>query len=224
MSKKVAGPVAEAARRPGRPPKFDAAALVVIERIGRENPTSSLGELVDRVEAATGVRAGEETLMKRLAELGFVRVVSPRKPPKGVAALKPAAPSPPGGAPAVYGYGPEHREKAPEALYPHGLGDAEWALVADLFEDKVRGTPRKYSRRSMVDAMVYVVRGGVPWRMLPHEFPPWHMVYKTFRRWSRQGRFEQMYDRLRRMWREREGRAAEPTGAVIDAQSVKTSA
>ena len=215
---------AAAPRRAGRPPKFDAAALLVVEQIVRENPSDSLGDLADRIELATGIRASEQTLRKRLSELGFVRVVPPRKAPRPVAASEAGEASPEDGTPTRYGYGPEHREKAPEALYPHGLSDAEWNLVADLFEDKVRGVPRKYSRRSMVDAMAYAVRGGVPWRMLPREFPPWHMVYKTFHRWSRQGRFERMYDRLRRMWREREGRSAEPTAAVIDAQSVKTSA
>jgi len=211
--------------RAGRPPTFDAAALVEVERIAQENPSASLGELVDRIEAATGIRSSTATLRKRLSELGFVRVLPPRKPKAGTtstAADQEMGPDTP--APVQYGYKDEHREKPPEAPYPHCLSDAEWKVVADLFEDKARGVPRRYSRRSMVNAMCYVVRGGIPWRMLPHEFPPWHQVYKTFQRWSEQGRFEQMYDRLRKMWREREGRSPEPTAAVIDSQSVKTSA
>jgi len=75
----------------------------------------------------------------------------------------------------------------------------------------------------MIDAMSYVVRGGIPWRMLPREFAPWHLVYKTFRRWAEQGRFEIMHDRLRSMWREREGRTESPTAGALDSQSVKTS-
>lgn len=206
----------------GRPPLFDAAALLVIEGIAQRNPTASLEELIDLVEAETGIRAGRSTLGKRLKDLGFTRVVPARRPSATASPPEAATESEPGSP--RYGYGAQHREQAPEALYPHCLSDAEWELVRDIFEDPVRGVERRYSRRSMVDAMCYVVRGGVPWRMLPHEFPPWHQVYKTFRRWAAQDRFERMYDRLRRMWREREGRSAEPTAAVIDSQSVKTSA
>lgn len=209
-------------RQAGRPPKFDASALLKIEKIAKENPTASLGELVDLVEKATGIRSSTPTMRKRLDELGFVRVMPPRKPRTPPAAAEEQNEADP--VPVRYGYKEEHRQKAPEAPYPHCLSDAEWELVSDLFEDRVRGVERKYSRRSMVDAICYVVRGGVPWRMLPKEFPPWHQVYKTFRRWAEQDRFEQMYDRLREMWREREGRSPEPTAAVIDSQSVKTSA
>jgi transposase len=68
-----------------------------------------------------------------------------------------------------------------------------------------------------------VVRTGCSWRMLPKGFPPWQNVYRTFRRWSEQGKFEQMHDRLRTQWREREGRAGAPTAAVLDAQSTRGS-
>ncbi len=209
-------------RRRGRRPAFDAAALRVVEKIAQEHSGASLNELIELVGEATGIRVSTQTMRKTLVALGFERVVPPRRslprpeqPPPDAEAAAPVAPR--------YGYGEEHRQQAPEALYLYGLSDAEWALVSDIFEDKVRGVDRVYSRRLMVDAMSYVVRGGVPWRMLPREFPPWHLVYKTFRRWAAQGRFEQMYDRLRAMWRVREGRSAEPTAAVIDSQSVKTS-
>ena len=76
----------------------------------------------------------------------------------------------------------------------------------------------------MLDACLYVVRSGVPWRLLPNDLPPWQDVYATFRRWTTQGLFEKTYDRLREAWRAREHRAAEPTAGVIDTQSVKTSA
>jgi len=222
-------------RRVGRPPKFDAAALAVVERLAREHGGDSLRELGDRIEQATGVRVTDLTLSRRLHELGFRRVVPGREPSRPAANVLATTggtgdPASSGEAAAAavparkrYGYGPQHRTKAPEALYQFGLSDAEWAVVADLFEDKVRGTPRQHSRRLMIDAMCYVVRSGASWRMLPREFPPWHQVFKTFQRWSRQGRFEKMYDRLRELWRQREGRAAEATVAVIDSQSVKTS-
>ena len=59
--------------------------------------------------------------------------------------------------------------------------------------------------------------------MLPREFPPWENVYRTFRRWAAAGKFEQMHDRLRELWRSREERAPEPTAAVLDAQSTRSS-
>jgi len=202
----------------GRPPIFDAEGLQTIERIAREHPNDSLRELRDRIAEATGRSVSIQTLRSRLRDLGFVRIVPPRA--KKAAAKKATSATGQQAAeaetsPRRYGYHDVHREKAPEAPYMHGLGDAEWELVADIFEDPVRGVARKYSRRSMLDAITYVMRGGIPWRMMPHDLPPWLLVFKTFRRWSKQGRFEAMHDRLRRMWREREGRAPEPTAAVI---------
>lgn len=204
----------------GRPPLFDEDGMGAIQRIARANPTATMEELAVAIEAETGVEAGRGTLAKRLKELGFSRVV----PARGEPEIEQDCEAVPDASPSRYGYEERHRSKATEALYHHGLSDAEWDLVADIFEDKVRGVQRKHSRRSMVEAMSYVVRGGIPWRMLPHEFPPWHQVYKTFRRWSRQDRFERMHDRLRKMWRAREGRGPEPTAAALDSQSVKTSA
>ncbi|MCK6572193.1 transposase [Myxococcota bacterium] len=76
----------------------------------------------------------------------------------------------------------------------------------------------------MVDACISAVRSGCPWRMLPKDFPPWQDVYKTFRRWTAQDKFEVKHDRLRAMWRERSQRNVEPTAGVIDSASVETSA
>jgi putative transposase len=218
----MAPPAARSPRRPGgRPRLLDAEALVTLRHIVDEHPRATMRELLDRLEADTGVRVSTRTLRTRLQELGIVRVV----PPKGRSVRRADEQAPKVSQPAGtrHAYTDEHRGKAPGALYPMGLSDAEWELVADIFDAKVRGTPRKYDRRVMVDAMLYVVRGGVPWRMLPNDFPPWRLVYKTFRRWSEQGRFRKMTRRLRRMWRERGGRAAEPTAAIIDSQSVATS-
>ncbi|MBS9405669.1 IS5 family transposase [Halomonas sp. TRM85114] len=96
--------------------------------------------------------------------------------------------------------------------------------MADIFEsDGDRGTPPRYPRRLLVDACCYVVRSGCSWRMLPKDFPAWQNVYRTFHRWSQQGKFEQMHDRLRAQWREREGRTHMPSAAVLDAQSTRSS-
>ena len=216
-------------RRAGRPPSLGPDQLDRVAEMVRARPNASLDELGEQIEAELGVGLHRATLARYLLRLGFERVLPPTSKEAKVedaAREAEAVVEDPGseGVAQRYGYGPEHRVKAPEAAYLYGLSDAEWELVRDIFEDKVRGVPRKYERRAMVDAMCYAVRGGVPWRMLPKDFPPWHMVFKTFKRWAAQGRFEVMYDRLREKWRERVGRSADPTAAVIDTQSVKTSA
>jgi putative transposase len=105
------------------------------------------------------------------------------------------------------------------------LTDAEWELVADLFERAPgqRGTPVRYSRRELVNACSYVLRTGCAWLLLSTTFPSWQAVYKAFARWAAAGVFEQMQDRLRQQWRLRMGRSNEPTTAIIDAQSNRAS-
>lgn len=196
----------------GRPRKLTPVVLQQLQQIVEAHPGDTLAELAARFQRATGVVIGVSMVRKGLKEMGFVRQV----------ASKPAGYEPPA-KPATYGYTDAHR-LTPEGGYPSSLTEPEWELVSDIFETSGPGKPPIHPRRQMVEAMLYVVRGGISWRMLPTEFPPWHQVFKTFRRWSAQGRFETMYDRLRAMWREREGRGEEPTAAVIDTQAVKTSA
>ena len=122
-----------------------------------------------------------------------------------------------------YGYQARHRVEPAPGRYPSSVTDAEWALVSDLFDHKGAGKHPTADRRVMLDAVLYVVRGGGSWRMLPAEFPKWNNVYATVRRWVRDSVLERMYDRLREMMRERADRAVEPTAAVLDSQTVKTS-
>ncbi|SDP77082.1 Transposase [Paracidovorax cattleyae] len=109
--------------------------------------------------------------------------------------------------------------------YSTDLTDTEWSLVADLFERPggSRGAPACYERRHLVDACCYVLRTGGSWRLLPSSFAPWQAVYKAFMRWVEVDAFEQMQDRLRQQWRTRMGGAAQPSAAVIDAQSNRAS-
>ena len=69
---------------------------------------------------------------------------------------------------------------------------------------------------------MYVLRSGCPWRMVPHDLPPWQTLYKHFRQWSRDGTWELVHETLRPMVREAEGRSPTPSAAIIDSQSVKT--
>ena len=125
-----------------------------------------------------------------------------------------------------YGYTAAHRRQPCDGRpYNCCLTDAEWALVADLFERPAggRGMPARLDRRELVDACCYVLRTGCAWRLLPKTFPPWFTVYKSFSRWAAKGAFEAMQDRLREQWRERLGRHAQPSAAVLDAQSTRNS-
>lgn len=109
------------------------------------------------------------------------------------------------------------------APYPSDLSDAEWALLAPLLPPPAaRGRPRTWSERLIADAVFYVLRSGCAWRMLPREFPPWQTVYARFRRWRVRGTLRRAHDTLRALVRTDEGRAPQPTAAVLDSQSAKT--
>lgn len=106
--------------------------------------------------------------------------------------------------------------------YPSDLTDAQWALVDPLLSAaKPGGRPEAHARREVVNAILYLLRTGCSWRQLPKDFPPWETVYWHFARWRDDGSLEALHDALRRAVREAEGRQAEPTAAIIDAQSVK---
>jgi putative transposase len=107
--------------------------------------------------------------------------------------------------------------------YPTDLKYTEWALLAEFFRAPRRGHPRKWERWQIVNAILYVTRTGCQWRMLPKDLPPWQTVYGYFRRWTRQGLWEQINGVLVERVRTQEGRHPQPSAAVIDSQSVKTS-
>lgn len=111
----------------------------------------------------------------------------------------------------------------PRKGYPSDLSDAEWALISDLIP-----APRplfeeaKYERREIVNAIRYKLRTGCQWRMLPKDFPPWESVSKYFYQWKRAGLWRRILNTLRPKVREAEGRDPEPSLAIVDSQSVKT--
>ncbi|WP_328665210.1 IS5 family transposase [Streptomyces sp. NBC_00328] len=117
--------------------------------------------------------------------------------------------------------------------YPSDLSDARWKLVEPVLtawrsERRGRGLdigrPPDHDLRSLLDAVLYVNRTGIPWRYLPHDYPHWNTVYAYFARWQEEGVFDQLNSLLRRQVRRQEGRSEEPSACVIDSQSVKTSA
>jgi putative transposase len=111
-----------------------------------------------------------------------------------------------------------------QAKQSSDLSDGEWALLAPLLEPPTRrGRPRRHDRRLVLEAVLYVLRGGLAWRLLPERFPPWPSVYDQFRRWRRAGTWQRINDALRERTRRLVRRAPQPTAAIIDSQSVRTS-
>ena len=107
--------------------------------------------------------------------------------------------------------------------YPTDLTDRQWRRVEPhLPPPKPAGRPRRVERRDIVDAILYVLRNGITWRALPHDFPPWRTVYHYFRLWRLDGTWERLHDALRDQVRARDGRDASPSAAILDSQSVKT--
>ena len=107
--------------------------------------------------------------------------------------------------------------------YPSDMTDVEWCLFESLIPPpKPGGRPRTLCMRAVVNAIFYVLRSGCAWRMLPHDFPAWQTVYGYFRTWRKEGHWESMNDALRESVRAQAGRETEPSAAIIDSQSVKT--
>ncbi|WP_327381700.1 IS5 family transposase [Streptomyces sp. NBC_01207] len=109
------------------------------------------------------------------------------------------------------------------------MTDAEWAAVRPLLPvpawlEGRGGQPEGYCHRQMLDAIRYLVAGGISWRSMPVDFPAWARVYAFFRRWRENELIAEFHDRLRENVRKREGREAEPSAGIIDAQSVKAAA
>jgi len=107
--------------------------------------------------------------------------------------------------------------------YPSDLIDREWEILEPLLPPPAHtGRKRKYEMREVVNSMFYLLRSGCTWRMLPKDLPPWQVVYQYFMRWRADGVWQRINDELRTELRLRDGREAEPSGASMDSQSVKT--
>jgi putative transposase len=109
--------------------------------------------------------------------------------------------------------------------YPSDLTDAEWEILEPLIPAiSEEAAHVKYTRREIVNGVLYVLRSGCPWRLMPHDLPAWGTVYDYFRLWQKQGIWDQVVEALRKRMRRKQGRDEEPSAAVIDSQSIKTSA
>jgi len=113
--------------------------------------------------------------------------------------------------------------------YRSDLSDARWALIEPMLSAWRAGrvglgiSPIQHDLREIVNAILYVNRTGIAWEYLPHDFPPYKTVHGYFALWEKEGVTEAIHDALRGKVREAAGRPPEPTAAILDSQTVKTS-
>jgi len=106
--------------------------------------------------------------------------------------------------------------------YPSNLTDDQWQIIERFIpEPKTRGRKR-IDRRQVINAILYWNRTGCQWRYLPKDFPKWSTVYGVYRKWTKEGTWQQINDKLREEVRQAEGKSPTPTAAIIDSQSVRT--
>jgi putative transposase len=107
--------------------------------------------------------------------------------------------------------------------YSSDLTDAEWLILEPLLPlEKAGGRRRRYQSREIINAIHYLLRTGCAWRLLPHDLPHWRTAYEYFRCWKRDGTWVSIHDHLHKEIRKKMGRNEQPSAAVIDSQSVKT--
>jgi putative transposase len=119
----------------------------------------------------------------------------------------------------------EHRAKYRQSGsgFPSDLSDGQWARLESLIPPATPGgRPRKTDMRAAMNALLYLLRSGCPWRYLPGDpFPPRSTVYNIFRKFQRDGVWEQIWAEIHMDLREASGREASPTAGIIDSQSLK---
>jgi putative transposase len=104
--------------------------------------------------------------------------------------------------------------------YPTNVSNSQWQVISKFLDVKRN---RKYNLEEIVNGILYLVKTGCQWRMLPGDFPKWQIVYYYFSVWERDGVIEQIHESLVEMIRKSVGRNEEPSVGIIDAQSVKSS-
>jgi putative transposase len=105
--------------------------------------------------------------------------------------------------------------------YPSDLTDEQWNLLRPLLPARPKTGRPPTDRRLLVDGVLYLLRAGCAWRMLPKDFGPWSTVYGVYHQWVKEGRWQHFHDCLRTKVRQTEGRQPSPTAAILDSQTVK---
>jgi len=108
------------------------------------------------------------------------------------------------------------------ATYETSLTDAQWAYLQPMLPKPAKRGRPPIDRRRILDAVLYVVKCGCPWRYLPADFPHWKTVYHVFRQWIHNHQWAALNDALRTLVRKTHGKRSRPTAAILDSQSVKS--
>jgi len=109
--------------------------------------------------------------------------------------------------------------------YASDLTNEQWDKIEAAFPAARKGRtgrPRTYPRREICNAIFYQARTGCAWRHLPHDLPPWNVVWAQFRRWRDAGTIERVHDALREQVRRQVNKESTPSAAILDSQSVRT--
>lgn len=107
--------------------------------------------------------------------------------------------------------------------YSSDFSDAEWQILEPMLpSEKSGGRHRKYPLREIINAIQYLLRGGCAWRLMPHDLPHWRSAYEYFRQWRIDGTWVRIHDNLHEQLRTQMQRHVQPSAAIIDSQSVKT--
>ena len=93
------------------------------------------------------------------------------------------------------------------SIYPSDLTDKEWEVLKPLVPGESKlGRPARYTKREILNGILYIVRSGCAWRMLPHDLPPWRITYYYFMRWKQHGLWQKIHDHLRDLVRLKAGK------------------
>ena len=114
-------------------------------------------------------------------------------------------------------------ETSPRTPYPSDVSDEEWAFVAPYLTLMDEEAPqRRHDLREVFNGLRYIARGGLQWRLMPHDLPPWPAVYQQTRRWLAAGVFETIVHDLRELQRVAAGRDPAPTAAILDSRTLQS--
>jgi transposase len=114
-------------------------------------------------------------------------------------------------------------DTAPRKTYPTDVSDEEWEFVAPYLTLMSEDAPqRRHDLREVFNGLRFIVRGGLQWRLMPHDLPPWWVVYQQTRRWLDAGVFATIVHDLRVLLRLGAGRTPEPTAAILDSRTVQS--
>lgn len=107
-------------------------------------------------------------------------------------------------------------------VFPSDVTDRRCKVMRQLLPPRSRLDRRPIDRRGIINAILYVVRTGCQWRMLPIDLPKWSTVYGNFWRWRNEGVWQRLNDKLRETVRKAAGKKSTPTVAIVDSQSIRT--